>query len=318
MALDIFYYGDTADCLFTWDVDWGDGNSSQNLDVSDPPDGDVLLAQHTYTTPGTYSIVTTGTATNRCTATGGTDKFTWLPSQSSSPPPLPTHPSPAFVCVTGPGGSCLQPGAGVPQSDTWAPTPPGWLTSPVVGGCALDVIKVVGLYAGWPVAVLTLLTALGGAVQFEESNGNWLVLLTAAMPFHNCLELTSYLLKHQPLPQSIDPLSAEDSQAVQASTPTLFQAVPAWQLKSLKKLPFLRGFIGYAVAQLGAGAALADTYRTRWSSTTKRSLVCHAQRGGFRCDWYFQINGAGHSGYVLVGVAGDRYRLEKVIQISSA
>jgi fibronectin type III domain protein len=40
---------------------------------------------------------------------------------SGVPTTLPTQPSPTFVCVTGPGGSCLQP---VPQ--TWTPTVPGW------------------------------------------------------------------------------------------------------------------------------------------------------------------------------------------------
>ena len=56
------------------------------------------------------------------------------PSTSPTPQPsttgpgvpttLPTQPSPTFVCVTGPGGSCLQPGAGVSPPSTWAPTPP--------------------------------------------------------------------------------------------------------------------------------------------------------------------------------------------------
>jgi hypothetical protein len=54
------------------------------------------------------------------------------------PTTLPTQPSPVFVCVTGPGGSCLQPGAGLPVPQTWTPTVPGWVTSGVTGGCVAE------------------------------------------------------------------------------------------------------------------------------------------------------------------------------------
>ena len=57
---------------------------------------------------------------------------------SGVPTTLPTQPSPTFVCVTGPGGSCLQPGAGLPVPQTWTPTPPGWVTSGVIGGCIAE------------------------------------------------------------------------------------------------------------------------------------------------------------------------------------
>src|SRR5882724_1670396 len=57
---------------------------------------------------------------------------------SGVPTTLPTQPSPTFVCVTGPGGSCLQPGAGLPVPQTWTPTVPGWVTSGVTGGCLVE------------------------------------------------------------------------------------------------------------------------------------------------------------------------------------
>ena len=59
---------------------------------------------------------------------------------SGVPTTLPTQPSPTFVCVTGPGGSCLQPGAGLPVPQTWTPTVPGWVTSGVTGGCLVEVL----------------------------------------------------------------------------------------------------------------------------------------------------------------------------------
>lgn len=78
VALRIYYYGDTAHCLFTWYVYWGDGHSTQNLSVIAPADGYRLLAQHTYATPGVYTILVTGEATPGCTAQVGTHTFNLL------------------------------------------------------------------------------------------------------------------------------------------------------------------------------------------------------------------------------------------------
>jgi len=277
------------------------------------------------------------------------------PQQSTSPAPqqstagsgvpgtLPTQPSPTFVCVTGPGGSCLQPGAGLPVRQTWAPTPPGWLTSPVVGGCALQIIETaaevaaalgVALVPGLDFVDLTggllLLEGLGDAVLFDESTGKWYIRLTKLMPFSDCGQLASYLYKHEPLsqnldfqsgadlPRSGDVLDSVDLPARDTSTPSLFQPVPESQLTSLNKLPLLRQRFGYAVAQVGAAAALSQKYPAAWSKATKQSVICPSQGGGYRCDWRFEVNGAPHAGYVLIVVTGNSYRLEKIVELRQA
>jgi Peptidase A4 family len=104
VALDIYYSGDSlAGCAFTWDVNWGDGNSSQNLVVTGPPAGDVLLAQHTYATPGTYpgtyTITVSGEATpaSSCTANPFTATFTLL-----APLPKPPILNPKYSGYTTP------------------------------------------------------------------------------------------------------------------------------------------------------------------------------------------------------------------------
>ena len=275
------------------------------------------------------------------------------PSASPAPQPattgpgvpssLPTQPSPTFVCVTGPGGSCLQPGAGLPVPQTWVPTLPGWLTSPVVGGCALQVTETaaeaaaalgIALVPGLDFVDLTsgllLLEGLGNAVLFDESTGKWYVRLTKLMPFSDCAELAHYLYKHQPPPQELDfqqsvgsPRSGDMLDSVDmpdrdASTPSLFHPVPKSQLASLTKLPMLRQRFGYAVAQVGAVAVLSQKYPAGWGAATQKSVVCRPQQGGYRCAWSYQLNGAHHSGYVLVAVTANIYRLGKVAVAAQA
>ena len=64
MALNIDYYGDTSGCTFVWNVSWGDGKSSQNIIVTDPPDGYRLLSQHTFPAiADVYTIAVTGQVT---------------------------------------------------------------------------------------------------------------------------------------------------------------------------------------------------------------------------------------------------------------
>lgn len=87
VALDIYYYGDSADCIFDWDVNWGDGTSTPNLEVDGPSDGYRLLAQHTYLTPETYTIAVTGLVpVGNCAANAFTATFTLT---SPTPPPNP-------------------------------------------------------------------------------------------------------------------------------------------------------------------------------------------------------------------------------------
>lgn len=312
--------GDTSSCTFAFDVTWGDGGSVTNT-ITDPTAGRHLVGEHTYARPGVYTIAVTVTVTaGPCTGTDSVHTFTLLA------PPLPTRPSPVFVCVTGPGGSCLHPGAGVPQSDTWDHVPSAWLTSPVVSGCAISVVELLTTIAAPELDLewLVLVEALGGAAYFEQSTGNLLFKLAAAMPFKDCYELATYLLNHQSPPpdlQSLDsvnlaqrenPLGTMAVLRGGVSPQSLFQPVSKSQLKKLGKLPFLRQRFGYAVAQVGSEAALNRKYGTAWSAGTHKSVVCHLLRGAYRCDWRFQDKGTRHTGYVLIGVTGNRYWLERV------
>jgi hypothetical protein len=248
---------------------------------------------------------------------------------SGVPTTLPTQPSPTFICVTGPGGSCLQPGAGLPVPQTWAPTPPGWLTSPVTGGCVAEFLSLDA------VELYKLFDLMGGAIQFDESNGNFFVLLSAAtsevigLPDY-CSQLGFDLLTGKPVPQTIDYIRGAASPqsgtvldsvirpANPAAVPSLFQPVPESQLASMEKLPFLRQRFGYAVAQVGAAAALSQKYPAGWGAATQKSVVCRPQQGGYRCAWSYQLNGAHHSGYVLVAVTANNYRLGKVADVAQA
>ena len=240
------------------------------------------------------------------------------------PTTLPTQPSPTFVCVTGPGGSCLQPGAGVPVPQTWAPTLPGWLTSGVTGGCVAEFLTLD------EVELWTLFEKMGDAIQFDESNGNFFVLLSAAGLVDNCSQLGYDLLTGKPVPQNIDftrgaaspqngtVLDSVIRPASPAAAPSLFKPVPESQLASIEKLPFLRQRFGYAVAQVGAAAALSQKYPAGWGASTQKSVVCRPQQRGYRCAWSYQLNRAHHSGYVLVAVTANNYRLGKVAEVAQA
>jgi hypothetical protein len=77
--LNIDYYGNTAGCIFSWDVLWGDGHSSLNLVVTQPADGYRLLAQHTYAAAKKYTIAVTGQMiAGNCVANDFTAQFTLL------------------------------------------------------------------------------------------------------------------------------------------------------------------------------------------------------------------------------------------------
>jgi len=79
VAVNIDYWGDAPTCVFTWNVNWGDGTSSQNLVVTGPPDGEVPLTKHTYTRQGTFTIAVTGSeSTGNCVVDPFTATFTSL------------------------------------------------------------------------------------------------------------------------------------------------------------------------------------------------------------------------------------------------
>jgi Fibronectin type III domain len=255
------------------------------------------------------------------------------PSKSPAPQPstagpgmpttLPTQPSPTFVCVTGPGGSCLQPGAGLPVPQTWTPTVPGWVTSGVTGGCLVEV------WALTEDELLGLFEKLGDAIQFDESNGNFFILLSGATEVDYCSQLYNDLRTGKPVPQNIDFTQGTTPQsgtvldsltrpASPAAAPSLFQPVPQSQLASIEELPFLRQRFGYAVAEVGAAAALSHKYPVGWGAATQKSVACRPQQGGYRCAWSDQLNGAHHSGYVLIAVTANNYRLGKVARAAPA
>jgi hypothetical protein len=243
---------------------------------------------------------------------------------SGVPTTLPAQPSPTFVCVTGPGGSCLQPGAGLPVPQTWTPTVPSWVTSGVTGGCLVEV------WALTEDELLGLFEKLGDAIQVDESNGNFFILLSGASGLDYCSQLYNDLRTGKPVPQNIGFIrgaASPQSRAVldrvirpasMAAAPGVFQPVPASQLASIEELPFLRQRFGYAVAEVGAAAALGQKYPAGWGAATQKSVVCRPQPGGYRCAWSYQLNGAHHSGYVLVAVTANNYRLGKVAEVGQA
>ena len=243
---------------------------------------------------------------------------------SGVPTTLPAQPSPTFVCVTGPGGSCLQPGAGLPVPQTWTPTVPGWVTSGVTGGCLVEACALT------EVELLGLFEKLGDAILVDESHGNFFILLSSGSGLDYCSQLYNDLRTGKPVPQNIDFIRGAASPqsgavldsvirpASTAAAPSLFQPVPASQLASIEKLPFLRQRFGYAVAQVGAAAALSQKYPAGWGAATQKSVVCRPQQGGYRCAWSYQLNGAHHSGYVLVAVTANNYRLGNVAEVGQA
>jgi hypothetical protein len=75
ITLSSHYTGAEA-CTFTWQVNWADGSSSEVTDT-DPVDGYLPDAHHTYTKGGTYHITVTGqVAAGDCSATAGNYYFT--------------------------------------------------------------------------------------------------------------------------------------------------------------------------------------------------------------------------------------------------
>ena len=177
---------------------------------------------------------------------------------------------------------------------------------------------------------MALFEKLGDAIQFDESNGNFFVLLSGATGLDYCSQLGYDLLTGKPVPQTIDftrgaaspqtgtVLDSVIRPASPAAAPSVFQPVPASQLASIEQLPFLRQRFGYAVAEVGAAAALSQKYPAGWGAATQKSVVCRPQQGGYRCPWSYQLNGAHHSGYVLVAVTANNYRLGKVAEVAQA
>jgi hypothetical protein len=104
IALNITYTN-ASDCTFTWDVAWGDGTVSDVTDT-DPANGSVLLAHHTYAKAATYAISATGHVTaGTCTTTPFSGHFSLVK------PPPPVRSAPGEACVfDAPNGGLTTPG----------------------------------------------------------------------------------------------------------------------------------------------------------------------------------------------------------------
>jgi hypothetical protein len=87
---------------------------------------------------------------------------------------------------------------------------------------------------------------------------------------------------------------------------------------SVGKVPFLRQAFGYAVAPAGSAALSQKHPAGRGAAAQKSVVVCRPQQGGYLRGWSYQLNGAHHSGHVLVAVTASSYRLGKVAQAAPA
>jgi hypothetical protein len=200
--------------------------------------------------------------------------------------------------------------------------PPGWLTSPVTGGCVAEFLTLD------TVELWKLFELMGSAIQFDESTGNFFVRLAGGLVDY-CSQLSWDVFTGTPIPQNLaftrgaapqsgTVLDSLTRPASPAAAPSLFQPVPESQLASMEKLPFLRQRFGYAVAEVGAAAALSQKYPVGWAAGTHKSVLCRPQPSSYRCAWAYQLNGAHHSGYVLVAVTDNNYRLGKVAEAAQA
>ncbi|HEY3605926.1 MAG TPA: Ig domain-containing protein, partial [Pseudonocardiaceae bacterium] len=77
--------GDTSACTFTSNIDWGDGSAVQVENFTGGPDGTRWPFDHTYTTPGTYTINLNDVVdSGNCTFGSGSVQFTLDPSSGAA------------------------------------------------------------------------------------------------------------------------------------------------------------------------------------------------------------------------------------------
>jgi hypothetical protein len=95
VEVNVYYQGDTSECLYLFKVSWGDGNISQ-IDVIGPPSNSFQhLGQHTYSTPGNYTITVSTAGSPGCPGNLWTDEFDLL-----APAPAPATTNYHCSCVT--------------------------------------------------------------------------------------------------------------------------------------------------------------------------------------------------------------------------
>jgi lysophospholipase L1-like esterase len=76
----LYYHGDVSGCVFSWQIDWGDGKT-QTVVQAGPQDGWVYLARHSYNPKDqkTYNFSEVGTVTSgSCTTVNGHEIFELL------------------------------------------------------------------------------------------------------------------------------------------------------------------------------------------------------------------------------------------------
>ena len=128
-------HGNVSNCTFAFDVRWGDGGDTPTTLTNPSRRPRSRRRSHLRATRDLHHH------SHRQRDRGAVYRKNSVHAFTLLAPPLPAQSTPSFVCVTGPGSSCLQRGAGVPKPGTWDPVPSAWLTSPVVAGCGLSVVE---------------------------------------------------------------------------------------------------------------------------------------------------------------------------------
>src|SRR5215472_5001676 len=78
--------GSTNGCTFDISVNWGDNSKTKQVFFTNPPDGTLFLASHTYpysNMPMTFTISVSGSSTGGCQFNPGSLSFTLLTCTSS-------------------------------------------------------------------------------------------------------------------------------------------------------------------------------------------------------------------------------------------
>lgn len=76
----LYYHGDVSGCVFSWQIDWGDGKT-QTVVQDAPQDGWIFLARHSYNPQDqkTYDFSEVGTVdSGSCTTVNGHEVFELL------------------------------------------------------------------------------------------------------------------------------------------------------------------------------------------------------------------------------------------------
>jgi HYR domain/Fibronectin type III domain len=220
-----------------------------------------------------------------------------------------------FVCLKGPGGSCL--GVETPAPTDWLETPPEWLTSPAVGACALDVA--VKLVPGGPEikGLYRLVKSLGSVIRYDESGGKLDILVTQAMitaydsvspvPW-SCVTLADGLIKYLTNNASGAPPRQHFMEIRAAADYTYrWRELPSSQIQRVKTLPVLRSVLDIAAADYAADRTLRRVYGQAWRKASPKRFASRKHGEGYRCNYVFRYRGVWHKGFVTV--TGRRTRV---------